>query len=132
MSIGNKRIILKLCLTYFINFVIIQLVECIMNCAISKILFLLYSKDIQTTLYKFNEGYCEFWYLVPLTQIFSTGELSASGEKFFMVKHIRANQKNYGYMRPKECRFYLWTKIKMEFMNLLEYQRLGKKRERII
>ena len=49
-----------------------------MNFTISIILFLLYSNGIQTTLYKFNEGYCEFWYQIPLTQIFSTGELFAS------------------------------------------------------
>jgi len=34
--------------------------------------------DIQTTLYKFNEGYCEFWYQIPLTQVFSINEFSAS------------------------------------------------------
>lgn len=34
--------------------------------------------DIQTKLYRFDDGYCEFWYQIPLTKIFSTGELSAS------------------------------------------------------
>uniref|UniRef100_A0A7C4XEF4 GWxTD domain-containing protein n=1 Tax=candidate division WOR-3 bacterium TaxID=2052148 RepID=A0A7C4XEF4_UNCW3 len=44
------------------------------------IYFLFSIIDIQTALYKFDEGYCEFWYRIPLAHIFSMNEFTIAGD----------------------------------------------------
>jgi len=39
---------------------------------------LFFAIDMQTTLYQFDEGYCEFWYQIPVSHIFSIEEISSS------------------------------------------------------
>ncbi|MEO0094731.1 MAG: GWxTD domain-containing protein [candidate division WOR-3 bacterium] len=73
------------------------------------ILYLIFQNQInsgiETALYQFEEGYCEFWYKIPAENIFSIDELSAPADsivKHYLYRFVVYIEKNDSVLKEGE------------------------------